>query len=144
MRTRQRMREDTKRRNARQMQDDLALMTAPGSVDPYLWSRGITGVPSAANRTFSASPSCWNTSVMIDALERVRITAKSKRCIGIAPGTELLSDGTPTVRVIRGDVSRVVPVSDFRPARATRAAVRVSRVIAPEVASLPSIRAGEA
>jgi len=53
------------------------------------------------------------------------------RCIGIAPGTEDSSDGTPTVRVRNlydSSVDSVVPVSHFR---REREGTRAAKVTAP-------------
>lgn len=118
---------DNARRAAREAQEDALLAASyspcPEGVDPYLWDRGITGTPSQANRDYKASTNCWDRGM-------------KGRTFGAA------QDNAPanTVLVIRDNVSQVVPVSNFRPTRATHAAVRVQRSTAPpESAKLPAI-----
>lgn len=117
---------DNARRAAREAQEDALLAQAyspcPEGVDPYLWDRSITGVPSAANRDYKASTNCWDRGM-------------KGRTFGAA------QDNAPanTVLVMHDGVTRVAEVSEFRPTRATRAAVRVTRTTAPEAARLPAI-----
>lgn len=95
---------------------------APDGIDPYLWDRSITGVPSAGNRQPKASPNSWTVGL-------------HHKCKGVATGTETTHKGEPTVRVITADTNTIRPVSDFSKKRDTRVAVRVKRVAAtPETA----------
>lgn len=127
----QRMREIVKADNARRADRviaELALFAdhtdAPEGIDPYLWDRSITGVPSAGNRNPKASPNSW-------------LIGLSHRCVGVATGTETTHKGAPTVRVITADSNTVRPVSDFAKKRDTRAVVRVKReAVLPETAQI--------
>jgi len=55
------MRVDRERRNARKRAEaeQLGLTPIDENVDTYLWSRSITGEPSAKNRVYRASDNCW-------------------------------------------------------------------------------------
>lgn len=127
----QRMREIVKADNARRADRviaELALFdtpsNAPEGIDPYLWDRSITGVPSAGNRQPKASPNSW-------------VVGLHHKCVGVATGTETTHKGAPTVRVITADTNTVRPVSDFAKARDTRAVVRVKReAVVPETARI--------
>lgn len=119
---------DNARRAAREAKENetLGITTkyseCPDGIDPYLYSRGITGVPSQRNRDYKASTNCWDRGLR-------------GRTFGAA------QDNAPanTVLVMKDNVTTIVPVSDFRPTRSTRAAVRVTRTTAPEAARLPAI-----
>lgn len=121
---------DNARRAARIAQEDAMLnpmfSPCPDGVDPYLWDRHITGVPSAGNRDYKASDNCWNRGMR-------------GRTVGIAPGTEDTNDGTATVAVTFNGVTSIRPVSDFRPERSKHIGVRVKRDNTPESARLPAI-----
>lgn len=126
--TKQQMREivkqDNARRAAREAQEDALLSPVyspcPDGTDPYLWDRGITGVPSHGNRDYKASTNCWDRGL-------------KGKTFGVA------CDGAPAnTMLVNG---QIVPVPTRK--RETRAAVRVVRTTAPEVAALPSIRQGE-
>lgn len=125
----QRMRDIVKQDNARRADrviKELALFDrptdAPDGIDPYLWDRSITGVPSAGNRNPKASRNSW----------------LQGRVVGVATGTENThKPGDPATVLIRkpGLPDEVVTVASFRPARDTRAVVRVKRETAtPETA----------
>jgi hypothetical protein len=99
---RQIMRDDAKRRNAREAADIEAIVAAHSKIqegiDPYLFSRSIRGVPSENNRQHKASQDCWN--------RGLRDTT-----VGVASATDTI----PTVRVIRDGITTVVPHSSLRP-----------------------------
>lgn len=67
------------------------------TIDPYLYSRSIRGVPSAGNRVprANASGNGWDRGLR-------------GRTIGIAPGTEATSDGTATVKVTYADGTSII------------------------------------
>lgn len=117
---------DNARRAARDAQDDVTLglrySPCPDGVDPYLWDRGITGVPSQRNRDYKASVNCWDRGMR-------------GRTFGAA------GDNAPanTVSVMRDGITTVVDVSTFKPTRDTHAAIRVKRDNTPEAARLPAI-----
>lgn len=127
------VKQDNARRAARVAAEDALLSPVyspcPEGVDPYLWDRHITGVPSQGNRDYKASDNCWKRGM------RGKTT-------GVAPGTELTATEA-TVLVTFNGVTTIKPVSEFRGKRVTHG-VRVKReAIMPEVAKLPSIRQGE-
>lgn len=125
---------DNARRAARIIAEDCqlgldiieAVCAAPQGVDPYHWSRSITGIPSAGNRDYKASVNCWDRGMR-----------------GKTFGTAGDDQQANTMLVTHAGISTVVPISSVRNKRDTRAAIRVARSTTPEVASLPSIRAGE-
>lgn len=120
------VKQDNARRAAREAQEDALLAQAyspcPEGVDPYLFDRGITGVPSAGNRDYKASRNCWDRGMR-------------GRTFGIA------QDGAAANTMLVNGVVMPVPTRK----RESRAAVRVTRTTTPEALqfSLPSIRAGE-
>lgn len=130
---------DNARRAAREAEENQTLgitpvySPCPAGVDPYLWDRSITGVPSHANRTYRASVNCWDRGMRGKAYDY----------------SDKLTATEPTVAVTSNGITTVVPVSNFRPTRATRAAVRVDRsevkryIPHNEAVALPSIRTGE-
>lgn len=100
----QTLREDAKRRNARKATEDALLDKirngasdgAPDGIDPYLWSRSITGAPSQANRDYKATQDCWKRGL------------RSSRTVGSAGGDD---PALNTVAVTRpGFETIVVPV----------------------------------
>lgn len=125
------LREDAKRRNAREIEDFIRehapTKVVDLGVDPYHASRGITGVPSAGNRNYSASDNCWNRGMR-------------GRTIGVANGQPWdTPDAEPTVRIIHADgTEKVIPVP--KKSRESRAATRVVREThVPESARLAPI-----
>lgn len=112
---RQIMRDDAKRRNARDIEDFLTLKghrTAPEGVDPYLFSRSIRGVPSEGNRTHRASENCWTRGMMMS------------RTVGVAPGTKVDTFTVPTVAVTINGETTVRNVSEYRRARNVKTRVQ--------------------
>lgn len=120
------VKQDNARRALREAQEDALLFPVfspcPEGVDPYLFDRGITGVPSAGNRDYKASRNCWDRGMR-------------GRTFGIA------QDGAPANTTLVNGV--VLPIPTRKRQSNVGATVRVSRATAPEVAALPSIRAGE-
>lgn len=121
------MRDDVKRRNAREALEDATLLRdtsyCPDGVDPYHYDRSITGVPTQGNRNFAASRSSWERGLR-------------GRTVGIAPGTEDDSDGTPTVAVIIDGVTEIRPVSSFRDRAPRMTPVRRTTAVVPETATV--------
>lgn len=133
------LREDTKRRNARQAMEDailgLGLKVVDESSDAYKIAhntvrgsrvnpclvRGIGTVNPPPNT--SASDNCWNRGMR-------------GKTVGIAPGTEDSSDGTPTVRVIRNGQEEIVPANRFGRSSGKRKSTKANAVIQPETAKL--------
>jgi hypothetical protein len=86
--------DDVKRRNARKaaevaaFEDSVLRQTdCPVELDPYLWSRSITGVPSQSNRTVRASVSSWDTTMRKAASGRSRakrVHAQSRKAAELA------------------------------------------------------------
>lgn len=106
------LREDAKRRNARKATEDALLDKirngatpgAPDGIDPYLWSRSITGAPSQANRDYKATQDCWKRGL------------RSSRTVGSAGGDD---PALNTVAISRpGFETIIVPVP--RKGRTTR------------------------
>jgi hypothetical protein len=126
---------DRARRDAREIEEYLALQAARGGtdhtrrvngVDPYHVTRSITGEPSDRNRKHRPSGDYWT-----------RGTFERGRIVGIAPGTEDTSDGTPTVRVTRADgTSEVRTVASFRQPREARQSRQASQAVQPESARI--------
>lgn len=109
-RQREIMRADAKRRNARDIEDFLALKgnrVAPAGIDPYLFSRSIRGVPSENNRQHRASENCWTRGMM-------------GRTVGVAPGTTVDTFTVPTVAVTINGETTVRNVSEYRRTRNVR------------------------
>ena len=141
--TRAQLRDIVKADNARRANRvlaDLALFPeindAPDGIDPYLWDRNITGVPSAANRTYRASDDCWNRGMRG---RTVGVGAAIEDGVLTIPAAS--ADGTPTMRVTRDGVTTVVPVP--RKTRKTRTArtrtVQHTADRASEASRLPAI-----
>ena len=115
---------DNERRMARIMQDVDAWLKAQG--DPvsegydYHGSRGITGEPSAANRTYRATESSWTR-----GMARSR-TVGTATVIPVGEAFEPIftADGEATVRVYRDGASSIRPVSEYsrRGSRGSRSA----------------------
>lgn len=121
---------DAERRLLREIAELQEIATR--SVDPYHWSRSITGAPSNKNRTYRASDDCWNRGM-------------KGRTYGVAAQLdhtgELNGVTTPnTVTVMKDGNVTVRSASEFRAAkiatkaRAHRTAQAVSRDIALQAA----------
>lgn len=113
------LRDDAKRRNARKATEDAqldkirngAFTPCPDNVDPYLWSRSITGAPSQANRDYKASQDCWKRGL------------RSARTVGSAGGD---NPALNTVAITRDGETIVVPVPrKGRVVKRTRAATTI-------------------
>lgn len=91
-----------KARRAEQADTLIALATAYyNQPDQYHVSRGITGEPSEKNRTYRATETCW-------------ARGMKGKTVGIAPGTETISDGTATVAVTMNGVTTIRSAHSFR------------------------------
>jgi len=129
-RQREIMREDAKRRNARNEQEITDFMRAKGhietptGVDPYHYSRAIKGVPANQHRIVRASDNCWKRGMR-------------GRTVGVANPTDTI----PTVRVIHADgTTAIVPASNFHKSRTTRNRQRtVQQNTQPEVLRMAEV-----
>lgn len=121
------VKQDNARRAARQAEEDALFAPTyspcPDGVDPYIWDRHITGQPSPNNRLYKASDNCWKRGM------RGRTFGIAQA--GAAPNTML---------VLHNGVTRVVPISEVRSKRDSKAVIRVSRTTTPEVARLAPIQ----
>lgn len=99
------LRRDAEARRQRDIEDFL-LLNKPSDATPT-----ETGVPNNHNRVVRVSESSWNRGLR-------------GKVVGVAPGTESESDGTPTVLCKYADGSQEVrTVSSFRALRTRRARV---------------------
>lgn len=127
----QRMRDIVKADNARRADrviKEMALFAdhtdAPEGIDPYLWDRSITGVPSAGNRNPKASANSWTVGL-------------NHRCKGVATGTETTATEATVLVVTADGQGAIVPASNYAKKRDTRAVVRVKReAVIPETARI--------
>lgn len=117
------MREDVKRRNARDIADFLTLhkVTVDSGCDPYHVSRGITGEASANNRTHRATDTTWENRYELRTDSNGKTHARkigTQRAVGTAcdtDGTPILTPaGGATVRVITPAGTTIRPLSSFK------------------------------
>lgn len=127
------LREDAKRRNAREaseIADLLGFAPTPDETVPrgtMLVRADARAIGATTALTVRASQSSW-----LDSRGYLR-----GRVVGVAPGTEDTSDGTPTVRVIHADgTSEVRTVASFR---APREATTVREARPRREASVPEM-----
>lgn len=137
------MREDEQRRAMRTALDDesLGLVTVPDPLSDRAKIAANTKTGAYVNACLVRGIGTVNPPLPTSASRNQWDRGMSRtRTVGIAPGTEATSDGTPTVRVTKGGVVTIVPASQFRPARSTRSAVHVTREThTPESARLAPI-----
>lgn len=93
---------DAERRLVREVAELQAIATR--TVDPYHWSRAITGEPSAKNRNHRASDDCWKLGLSNPRLGYTRTLV-----------TETILPNT-VKHTVNGE-TRVVPSSKFRKER---------------------------
>lgn len=127
------MREDAKRRNAREAEELLKLVGYYDDVD-YLASRGITGEPSNKNRTYHVMGSSWKFHNFHDADGNIRSTPM--RAIG-TDVTVTHADGSTETRAASS--FRKQNVHKRQRAHATHTASERHRITAADLAPIGNI-----
>lgn len=117
---------DAQRRLERTIQELQDIATR--SIDPYHWSRGITGTPSNGNRQYRASDDCWALGLSNPGLAVAQDDHGRKH----GHSVKVIKDGTTTIKPVSSFRKRVIHARQ----RATVVAEAPTRKMAADMAPI--------